>query len=250
MTSAEQVEATVTVTVTNWSKYNPRKDYREPRWFAFSNRLIEDDAFYSFSAAEFKAWVYILSKASQKNSAEVIVRFVHAKNVCGIEPEVMKTAIEKLQKIGVISFGVQTTNGICTGDERDLNANDRDLYSTVQYSTNSTEQYNTNTGAPEVFRSVPFIEKVSAEIQNRWLQTFPDHAWLLNELTSAANWLIENRKTKKNYATYFGGWLRRASNPSPQARHSTGKRGGGANYGQDTMAYLNDLNAKVAKGEI
>ena len=90
------------IEVINFSRYNPRACIKRPVWFALSNRLLEDPDFFDFSDAEFKAWIYILSQASQKNSSIVIVNFAHAKRVCGIEEKIMIEVCSKLEKLKCI----------------------------------------------------------------------------------------------------------------------------------------------------
>lgn len=88
--------------INGWEKYNPRKDIKHPSWFAFSNRMIEDPDFFDFSHGEFKAWIYILSRASQENNATIKVNFRHAERVCGISTSDLLQAISRCQKLGLI----------------------------------------------------------------------------------------------------------------------------------------------------
>lgn len=86
----------ITVTILNWNKYNPRKDYKTPVWFALSNRIVEDPDLYSFDPLEFKAFVYILCQASQKSSPTITINFDHASRVSNIKKAIMIRAINKL----------------------------------------------------------------------------------------------------------------------------------------------------------
>jgi hypothetical protein len=112
----------VSVKILKWEKHNPRKDYKRPWWFALDNRMVEDDDFYSFSGGEFKAWIYILSKASQKNSPEILINFEAANRKTNLSANDIKSALEKLQSLGIVTFdlytirteSVQNPNGICT----------------------------------------------------------------------------------------------------------------------------------------
>lgn len=126
------------VEILKWSEYNPRKDYRHPRWFALSNRFLEDPQFFEFSSDEKLAWIYILSQASQKNSGKVEISTKHASRVCGISEKTLKSAISKLNSMGCTE-SVQATNGICTESV---------LYNTEQ---NNTEQNNTSIAQAEAF---------------------------------------------------------------------------------------------------
>lgn len=97
------------VKVKNWDKHNPRKDIKEPKWFAFSNRLIEDPDFYDFSHGEFKTLIYIFSQASQKRSSVVYIQPQHADRVCNIENADLLSACSKLQSLGIIDLNPSDT---------------------------------------------------------------------------------------------------------------------------------------------
>jgi hypothetical protein len=93
--------ADVTVTVLSWDKHNPRKDIKHPAWFALSNRVTEDPKLFALTGDEFKAWIYVLCQASQKNNATVEIFFEHASRAGGISVDAMKSALAKLSSAGV-----------------------------------------------------------------------------------------------------------------------------------------------------
>ncbi len=124
----------IEVTINNWEKYNKRKDYKRPYWFALSNRLIEDADFISFSGDEFKAWIYVLSQASQRCCGTVKIHFEHAGRVCGISKKTLINTATKLISLE-----------ICTGSVQDPNAtlhNTTEQNSTIQNSTESVQDPN------------------------------------------------------------------------------------------------------------
>ena len=87
----------IQIELTNWEKHNPRKDVKRPSWFALSNRFLEDTEFFDFSPIELKAVLYIWCQASQKNSATITIKPLHAKRVCDIDHKYLRSAIEKLE---------------------------------------------------------------------------------------------------------------------------------------------------------
>lgn len=90
------------ITILKWSKYNPRKDIKHPSWFALSNRFLEDPDLFVFDATELKGMLYLFCQASQKNSAEISINFIHAERVCQIKSKDLTSAIEKLSDIGAV----------------------------------------------------------------------------------------------------------------------------------------------------
>lgn len=105
------------VSIRNWEKFHPRKDIKHPSWFACSNRMIEDADFYSLTHGEFKAWIYIMSIASQKSSSTVFLNFDHADRVCRISRSEFESAIEKLKQMQIISDDVTDTSRECDGHD-------------------------------------------------------------------------------------------------------------------------------------
>lgn len=91
------------ITIRNWDKYNKRKDLKRPWWFALSNRLLEDPDFYEFNAEEIRAWIYILSQASQKRTGDIELSLVHAEKACNVKINALKSAISKLLKKEILS---------------------------------------------------------------------------------------------------------------------------------------------------
>jgi hypothetical protein len=86
----------VAVKILGFEKYKGRTDVVHNSWFRLSNRITEDHEFFDFSDAEFKAWVYMLCLASQKNNDLVHVFYQHAHQVCNIKKVSITGAIEKL----------------------------------------------------------------------------------------------------------------------------------------------------------
>lgn len=87
------------IEIKNWDKYNPRKDIKNPSWFALSNRMIEDSDIYELNDKEFKAWVYCLSQASIQNKRGFAeIDFRHASRVCGVNRDSLNAMLEKMAK--------------------------------------------------------------------------------------------------------------------------------------------------------
>ncbi len=93
----------IEVTINKWAKHQPRKDIKHPNWFALSNRMLEDSKLFSLSSAEIHAFIYVLSIASQQNSAAVLINIEHARKVCRIRRNVLLSALDKLDRLGVTS---------------------------------------------------------------------------------------------------------------------------------------------------
>jgi hypothetical protein len=130
------MQKSISVRLRNFEKYKGRADVTHNSWFRCSNRLLEDPDFYEFSHAELLVWVYILSLASIKNSADVEINFDRADRVCRLKRKDVLSAIEKLQ-------GVQLDPAHVTPTLRARNADDTPTCATDRQTdiTEQTEQY-------------------------------------------------------------------------------------------------------------
>lgn len=94
----------ITVTISNWDKYNVRKkDYKKAWWFSLSNSILEDVDVYDLTDAEFRAWVYILSQASKKASSTIVISLDHFSRVCRGSPKALKSLVTKFSKKSILS---------------------------------------------------------------------------------------------------------------------------------------------------
>lgn len=88
----------VVVRIRNWRKYNPRKDIGVPTWFAISNRIAEDQDLDELNGEQFKAFIYILGLASQRNTDTIVVNLDRAERVARIKPHDVLKCIEICRK--------------------------------------------------------------------------------------------------------------------------------------------------------
>jgi hypothetical protein len=99
----------ITVKILKWEKHNPRKDVKRPSWFALDNGAVDDDEFFHFNHGEFKAWIYLLSKASKKQDPVVRIYFEAAERKANISRKDFESAIEKLKSLGIVTVDVTPT---------------------------------------------------------------------------------------------------------------------------------------------
>ena len=93
----------LSVTILNWEKYNPRKDVIRSSWFRLENDLLEHPDFFSFSNGEMLSLIYLFSQASKRNTGSLSINFEHAQVVCRIKEKDLRSAIDKLLELKVIS---------------------------------------------------------------------------------------------------------------------------------------------------
>lgn len=146
------------ITILNWSKHNPRKDVKRPSWFAFDNRMIEDADFFDFNHAEFKAWIYILSRASQKQIGEVACDARHAEKVCNISEVDFASAIQKLKSLSMIEVSSARVTRTSRGRYVDV----RNPYAT-----------NTHTDITNITHTTEKTDDVRTYVENVYQNFYP-----------------------------------------------------------------------------
>jgi len=174
----------ITVTINNWDKHNPRKDIKRPTWFSVDNRMIEDPDFFAFNHGEFKSWIYILSRASQKHCGTIDVHFDHAERVCGIKKSNMNAAIEKLLGLHIVTVSV-----------RDPYVSVRNPYAHVTH-TNPTDRQTDRQTHPTESHSSSANEPTAALIDPS--ESYPPESLTRKPMALEASTLDQNKKERPN----------------------------------------------------
>lgn len=204
------------VRIKNFEKYKGRKDVTHNSWFRCSNRLLEDPDFFSFTHEEMLVWIYIMSVASQKNTADITVHHRHAQSVARLSSPSIDSAIKKLKKLGVLQIlPSRTVRGRYAADTSTCATRQTEHNTTEQDITGHAELRDADAHSAPASFSDPLISKylepIKNEVQFLWVQTYGDEAWVLSELKKAVLWSKANptRAPKSNYMRFFTNWLAR-----------------------------------------
>jgi len=124
----------------SWEKFNskPTRNAKNPWWFALSNRIIEDDEIQKMSDAEFRAYVYLLCLASQKNQARITVNLEKACRITGIKKDVFLNCITILIDCKICTRFAQTLDVICANSVATLQ--DKTLHNSAAVSAKHANQ--------------------------------------------------------------------------------------------------------------
>jgi hypothetical protein len=98
---------TVRVTIVKWEKFNSRNDVKSAHWFRLNHDLFENPEFYDFTHSELLFWIYLLSLASKKSDATVVLNRIHAKRVGKFTSLVIDRSLKKLETLGIIQCAMQ-----------------------------------------------------------------------------------------------------------------------------------------------
>lgn len=192
------------LTIKNWSKFNQRSsDYKKPWWFSLSNTLVEDDDFYDFGHGEFKAWIYILSKASQKQAEQIIINSEHAKNAAKISEKELLSSLNKLRAIGCVDWKCWTESGQMLTDSGH--------YITEQNNTEQNKTIQTVFDFEKIYSIYPRKEgkRKGLECAKREIKTPEDFQSLEISICRYKAHLEANRfeaKYIKHFSTFMSSW--------------------------------------------
>lgn len=193
--------------------------------------MIEDAKFYAFSDSEFKAWIYILSQASQQASGVVTIFPEHADRVCKISSKSLFSAIDKLERYSIVK-------SICTDHERVTNVSrtcdERDPNATNKQTNKQNTFVNTNAGfaLDEVFLEYPkrkgdHGKKTAMQRLAKSIKTPEDFSKLKqaakNYRAHCDSEKITGTPFVKRFSTWVGVWEEWAT--SEQVRNSTSSVG-------------------------
>ena len=199
--------------ITNWDKHNPRKDVKHPSWFALSNRFLEDPEFFDFTPIQLKAILYIWCQASQKNSANITIRFAHAKRVCDIDSKSILLVVQALEKLGHLKSRTESVRGAYVdvqnpyATNRQTNRTEQTEQDTVAVNFVSPTPVVVDASPPDVFSNLSFKTK------ERLDALYPDREFVFRESVKMQIWLEANRskspKSVRGWSKFVMGWLER-----------------------------------------
>lgn len=92
----------VTIKFQNWSKHQPRKDYKRPHWFALSNDFHLDAKLGDFLNEEKLCLIFLFCEASKQNKQGKVELFVdHWCRVVGVAPKILLQTLDKIESVQI-----------------------------------------------------------------------------------------------------------------------------------------------------
>ena len=229
----------ILVEVLNWDTFNSRADVKNPSWFRLQHSLLEDHEFFDFTHAELIAWIYILSIASKKSSARIVIYDAHAEKVGRVIKSDLESAFRKLERNRCIKVHGTDTSRARDGDVTDASAT---LHNITEHNK-TRKRVSTEASKNDCFGAIvefcgdaeieTFLKDLRKTTQLRWIKLYSDSQWIRTELLKAIAWIEINPKKapKKNLARFIGGWLSRGWE-SYRKTLTTNKVGGAVDWSQ------------------
>jgi hypothetical protein len=84
----------VSITITQWEKYNPRNDLKSMNWFRLENKLPEHPAFFELSVSGKWFFVWLLCQCAKKMDGSINLKMTYCVHFSGVGK---KEIIETLQ---------------------------------------------------------------------------------------------------------------------------------------------------------
>lgn len=194
----------------NWDRFQPRKDYKRPHWFALANDFSLDQKFYHFSNEEKLCFVFLLCEASRQNKRGEITLIVD--HWCRIQNMPRKILLQTLEKIE----SVQIANVDRTESERYITEHNRTEQNITEQNITLLAQTDESAslGHSETYFEMAdvFAQRgVKAKITRSWEEAYPEPQWVMQEIRKALAWETANAsRKKKDFGRFMTNWLSRA----------------------------------------
>jgi len=197
------------VTILNWEKYQFRKEVKNPSWFRLENRMWNDQQFFYFSAEERWIWVCLLSLASQKQSATLVVNQDWLSQDARVGIPTISSALEKLKDNGCLEFTLHERHAhvqVCDSTRHNITRHNKTEH-------NKTKQDIVCTESPKAI-AVPTVSKkdLSLFLNQKLLELYPQD-YLDREKIKMELWLATNSHKKprsdRGMVRFVTSWLSR-----------------------------------------
>ena len=90
------------IEITNWDRYNPRKDVKASSWFRLENSFFVDPALFELTCEEKMVLISLMCMASQKQSARIKVNPNLTSALLRVSLEAVNAALLKLFEAGIV----------------------------------------------------------------------------------------------------------------------------------------------------
>jgi hypothetical protein len=200
----------IVVEVTNWEKYNPRKDRKKHTWLRLENNFFEDQNTYNLCATAKLFFIMVLCAASKKGDGSVSLSPEYVSTILRIDAKKISSIVNDLVDRGVLRLPV--------GYQSETNGNPTYVRTNVQetltsFSPEQISKEISRGALPDFTQNETCKERlgdVSHELQRAWLAAYHDANWITQEILKAHAWLAANpRKARKNFGRFMNEWLSR-----------------------------------------
>lgn len=95
-----------TITVINWTEYNPRTDAKRHIWFRINNDAFIGESLHGLNCEHKWLWVVILSLVSKKQGQPIKWNSGYIESVTGVSAKSQNQALETFEKRGFIKSNI------------------------------------------------------------------------------------------------------------------------------------------------
>lgn len=91
------------IEITNWNKYNPRKDVKTNSWVRLQNNIFSDPKMLEINHETILFFVYLLCQASTKNIHIFELSLCHARKIGRFRTKIIQKSVKSLCHLGIIN---------------------------------------------------------------------------------------------------------------------------------------------------
>lgn len=226
-------ENTVTVHVTDWSKYNPRTDSKLHSWIRFENQFFEKT--FSWTNDERMVFIYVLCKRSQSKQdvfdidmglASVLLKLPFQKIMNDLTSLNNSGFIELKSNLKLLKVTQSNFESPCTTIRNETKRDETQKGSTCEKTYKSRRLRGAISEFQEHVTIEDMLSSVTHNLQTTWISVYGDVAWLRQEVLKAVAWEAANpRKISKDKGRFLTNWFSRGWESHRKTQPAGGKKG-------------------------
>lgn len=200
------------ISVVKWEEYQCRKDAKTVKWFKIDNDIVIGSALYGMNCEHKWLFIYILSMTAKKMGKSFTWNSDYVEAVTGVKGPTQEQAIDLLIQKGTIQCNFNDTNVLesnisstCLEREKERKKEEREEKESCERSFEPLAA----AFAGDSFFEKTFTERsVTRQVQDSWVEAFPDIQWIRGEIAKALSWEASNpNRRKKNFGAFITRWL-------------------------------------------
>ena len=212
---------TVTITVSKWEEYNPRKDLKSMPWFRIAADIGYSPTLYKLPVEAKWLWIFILSTCAKNISDTIEMEIDYLADYSDVSAENIKKYLTEFERRKLIllnpieSDRIRSSQiGVILDDQESVPKRRGENGEENREEESRGDESAVAPTPPDFFKDFIFKDCPKTKL-TLWASKF-DHDFILEELPKVKDW-IKTKPPKKAFHVFFEDWLNRGY-PSFQER--------------------------------
>jgi len=206
-----------TLSIVGWNEYQERPDRANYTWCKLYSKTITGHFWQSSTLEQKAVWVTLLCLRNMQQEEVIHTQDFVLAGYCGVKASDVTEIIKGLIELGVIRDECGIIPGKIQADSRQNPGLELELELEKEKKEKGAAaiQPLPSVIAPQLVgdysqKAVALLSTASLELQQTWLASYPDPAWIKQEINKATGWILANpKKAPKKFPAFMSNWLAR-----------------------------------------